>query len=96
MINVAIITKKFDVDSAYTSAVLGTADDNLRVLNNLLDVDLFARLFLTLLILALGFLFLGHRRFLYDALGGSSLARMLFAGPGGGRGLALWRHSVKM
>src|SRR5699024_9408938 len=39
----AIITRKFDVDSAYTSSVLGIADDNLRVLNNLLDVDLFAR-----------------------------------------------------
>ncbi|MGO2572899.1 MAG: KH domain-containing protein, partial [Corynebacterium casei] len=39
----AIITKKFDVDSAYTSSVLGPADDNLRVLNNLLDADLFAR-----------------------------------------------------
>src|SRR5699024_457823 len=37
------VREKFDVDSAYTSAVLGTADDNLRVLNNLLDVDLFAR-----------------------------------------------------
>ncbi|NMF31935.1 PhoH family protein [Corynebacterium ammoniagenes] len=43
MNKVAIITKKFNVDSAYTSAVLGPADDNLRVLNNLLDVDLFAR-----------------------------------------------------
>lgn len=43
MNNVAIITKKFDVDSAYTSSVLGPADDNLRVLNNLLDADLFAR-----------------------------------------------------
>src|SRR5699024_3797612 len=40
---VAIITKKFNVDSAYTSAVLGPADENLRVLNNLLDVDLSAR-----------------------------------------------------
>ncbi|WP_293770499.1 PhoH family protein [uncultured Corynebacterium sp.] len=38
-----IITKKFEVDSVYVATVLGTADDNLRVLNNLLDVDLFAR-----------------------------------------------------
>lgn len=39
----AIITKKFELDSAHIATVLGTADDNLRVLNNLLDADLFAR-----------------------------------------------------
>lgn len=38
-----IITKKFELDSAYVATVLGSADDNLRVLNNLLDADLFAR-----------------------------------------------------
>ncbi|MDY3126602.1 MAG: PhoH family protein [Corynebacterium sp.] len=38
-----IITKKYDLDSAYTAAVLGTADANLKVLNNHLDVDVFAR-----------------------------------------------------
>jgi phosphate starvation-inducible PhoH-like protein len=40
---VAIITKKLELDSEYVSTVLGTADDNLRVLNNLIDADLFAR-----------------------------------------------------
>ncbi len=40
---VPIITKKFELDSAYVATVLGSADDNLRVLNNLLDADLFAR-----------------------------------------------------
>lgn len=39
----AIITEKFELDSQYLSTVLGPADSNLRVLNNLLDVDLFAR-----------------------------------------------------
>lgn len=38
-----IITKKCELDSAYVSSVLGRADDNLRVLNNRLDADLFAR-----------------------------------------------------
>ena len=38
-----IITKKCELDSAYVSNVLGSADDNLRVLNNRLDADLFAR-----------------------------------------------------
>ncbi|KXI17562.1 PhoH-like protein [Corynebacterium sp. CMW7794] len=38
-----IITQKIEVDSAYVAAVLGTADANLRVLNNQLDADLFAR-----------------------------------------------------
>ena len=38
-----IITKKCELDSAYVSTVLGSADDNLRVLNNRLDADLFAR-----------------------------------------------------
>ncbi|MEO5309366.1 PhoH family protein [Corynebacterium sp. c3Ub_189] len=38
-----IITKKCELDSAYISSVLGSADDNLRVLNNRLDADLFAR-----------------------------------------------------
>ena len=38
-----IITKKCELDSAYVSIVLGSADDNLRVLNNRLDADLFAR-----------------------------------------------------
>ena len=38
-----IITTKFDLDSAYLATVLGPADDNLRVLGNLLGVDLFAR-----------------------------------------------------
>ena len=38
-----IITKKCELDSAYVSSVLGSADDNLRVLNNRLDADLFAR-----------------------------------------------------
>lgn len=41
--HVAIITKKLELDSEYVSTVLGTADDNLRVLNNLIDADLFAR-----------------------------------------------------
>jgi len=40
---VPIITKKCELDSAYVSIVLGSADDNLRVLNNRLDADLFAR-----------------------------------------------------
>jgi phosphate starvation-inducible protein phoH len=40
---VPIITKKCELDSAYVSSVLGRADDNLRVLNNRLDADLFAR-----------------------------------------------------
>jgi len=40
---VPIITKKCELDSAYVSSVLGSADDNLRVLNNRLDADLFAR-----------------------------------------------------
>jgi len=40
---VPIITKKCELDSAYVSTVLGSADDNLRVLNNRLDADLFAR-----------------------------------------------------
>nr|WP_306430235.1 PhoH family protein [Corynebacterium phoceense] len=40
---VPIITQKIEVDSAYVAAVLGTADANLRVLNNQLDADLFAR-----------------------------------------------------
>ena len=39
----SIITKKCELDSAYVSSVLGSADDNLRVLNNRLDADLFAR-----------------------------------------------------
>lgn len=38
-----IITKKCETDSAYVSSVLGSADDNLRVLNDRLDADLFAR-----------------------------------------------------
>ena len=38
-----IITTKFDLDSAYLATVLGPADDNLRVLGNLVGVDLFAR-----------------------------------------------------
>ena len=38
-----IITKKCELESAYVSIVLGSADDNLRVLNNRLDADLFAR-----------------------------------------------------
>ena len=38
-----IITKKCELDSAYVSSVLGSADDNLRVLNIRLDADLFAR-----------------------------------------------------
>ena len=38
-----IITKKCELDSAYVSSVLGSADDNLRALNNRLDADLFAR-----------------------------------------------------
>ncbi|MDK8476099.1 MULTISPECIES: PhoH family protein [unclassified Corynebacterium] len=38
-----IITKKCEIDSAYVSSVLGSADDNLRVLNDRLDADLFAR-----------------------------------------------------
>ncbi|XLN83943.1 PhoH family protein [Corynebacterium tuberculostearicum] len=38
-----IITKKCELDSAYVSSVLGSADDNLRVLNNRLDAGLFAR-----------------------------------------------------
>ncbi|MDK7048523.1 PhoH family protein [Corynebacterium sp. UMB0012] len=38
-----IITKKCELDSAYVGSVLGSADDNLRVLNNRLDADLFAR-----------------------------------------------------
>ena len=38
-----IITKKCELDSAYVSSVLGSADDNLRVLNDRLDADLFAR-----------------------------------------------------
>ena len=38
-----IITKKCELDSAYVSSVLGSADANLRVLNNRLDADLFAR-----------------------------------------------------
>ncbi|PZO97538.1 MAG: phosphate starvation-inducible protein PhoH, partial [Corynebacterium urealyticum] len=38
-----IITTKFDLDSAYLATVLGPADDNLRVLGKLVDVDLFAR-----------------------------------------------------
>lgn len=41
--HVPIITKKCELDSAYISSVLGSADDNLRVLNNRLDADLFAR-----------------------------------------------------
>lgn len=41
--HVPIITKKCELDSAYVSSVLGSADDNLRVLNNRLDADLFAR-----------------------------------------------------
>ena len=41
--HVPIITKKCELDSAYVSIVLGSADDNLRVLNNRLDADLFAR-----------------------------------------------------
>ena len=41
--HVPIITKKCELDSAYVSTVLGSADDNLRVLNNRLDADLFAR-----------------------------------------------------
>lgn len=39
----AIITRKFELDSAYLATVLGTADENLRVLNNQLDADIFAR-----------------------------------------------------
>lgn len=38
-----IITKKCEIDSAHVSSVLGSADDNLRVLNDRLDADLFAR-----------------------------------------------------
>ena len=38
-----IITKKCEIDSSYVSSVLGSADDNLRVLNDRLDADLFAR-----------------------------------------------------
>lgn len=41
--HVPIITKKCELDSAYVSIVLGSADYNLRVLNNRLDADLFAR-----------------------------------------------------
>ncbi|QNE89979.1 PhoH family protein [Corynebacterium incognita] len=39
----AITTGKFELDTAYVSTVLGTADENLRVLTNLVDVDIFAR-----------------------------------------------------
>src|SRR5699024_10327882 len=39
----AIITRKFDVDSAYTSSVLRIADDILRVLNNQHALDNFTR-----------------------------------------------------
>ncbi|APT92113.1 phosphate starvation protein PhoH [Corynebacterium phocae] len=39
----SVITEKIKVDSAYIATVLGTADENLRVLNNLIDADLFAR-----------------------------------------------------
>nr|WP_255716728.1 PhoH family protein [Corynebacterium sp. ACRPR] len=43
LLDVPIITKKCEIDSAYVSSVLGSADDNLRVLNDRLDADLFAR-----------------------------------------------------
>lgn len=39
----AIITEKFELDSQNLQVVLGNADANLRVLNDLLDADLFAR-----------------------------------------------------
>ncbi|WP_286955049.1 MULTISPECIES: PhoH family protein [Corynebacterium] len=38
-----IITKKLELDSAYLATVLGNADENLRVINNVLDADVFAR-----------------------------------------------------
>ena len=38
-----IQTRKIDLDPAYTRAVLGTTDENLRVLDNQLDADIFAR-----------------------------------------------------
>lgn len=43
MDSVPILSKKFEIDSVCLGLVLGTADENLRVLNNLLDADLFAR-----------------------------------------------------
>ncbi|WP_448860345.1 PhoH family protein [Corynebacterium propinquum] len=38
-----IQTRKIDLDPAYARAVLGTTDENLRVLDNQLDADIFAR-----------------------------------------------------
>lgn len=38
-----IVTRKFELDSAYAQAVLGVHDENLRVLNQHLDVDVHAR-----------------------------------------------------
>ncbi|HZK31836.1 MAG TPA: PhoH family protein [Corynebacterium sp.] len=38
-----VVKTKVELDSAYAGEVLGINDDNLRVLNNLIDADLFAR-----------------------------------------------------
>lgn len=38
-----VVSTKVELDSQWANTVLGVADDNLRVLNNLLDADLFAR-----------------------------------------------------
>lgn len=38
-----VVSTKVELDSAYANTVLGINDDNLRVLNNLIDADLFAR-----------------------------------------------------
>ena len=38
-----VVKTKIELDSAYAGEVLGVNDDNLRVLNNLIDADLFAR-----------------------------------------------------
>jgi len=38
-----VITNTVELDTAYAQAVLGINDENLRVLNNLIDADLFAR-----------------------------------------------------
>lgn len=40
---VAIITQKIELDAVYVNAVLGPADSTLRLLNDQLDADLFAR-----------------------------------------------------
>ena len=38
-----LVSHKVELDSAYANSVLGVNDDHLRVLNNLIDADLFAR-----------------------------------------------------